>query len=109
MIPGTRGIGIPAALGLLIALAAVLFLLPPFLAVCGRGVFWPFVPRPGSTQRPGRGWRAFASRVVRRPVASLLAGLAVLAIMATGLFGHHRRARSGRKVPRAIRIGGGPR
>ncbi|SJN09972.1 hypothetical protein FM113_07845 [Leucobacter sp. 7(1)] len=87
VIPGTRGIGIPAALGLLIALAAVLFILPPFLAVCGRGVFWPFVPRPGSTQRPGRGWRAFASRVVRRPVASLLAGLAVLAIMATGLFG----------------------
>lgn len=87
VIPGTRGIGIPAALGLLIALAAVLFLLPPFLAVCGRGVFWPFVPRPGSAQRPGRGWRAFASRVVRRPVASLLAGLAVLAIMASGLWG----------------------
>ncbi|GAA1626000.1 MMPL family transporter [Leucobacter chromiireducens] len=87
VIPGTRGIGIPAALGLLIALAAVLFLLPPFLAVCGRGVFWPFVPRPGSAQRPGRGWRAFASRVVRRPMASLLAGLAVLAIMASGLWG----------------------
>ena len=87
VIPGTQGIGIPAAIGLVIALAAVLFVLPPFLAVCGRRVFWPFVPRPGVTRVPGRGWRAFASRVVRRPVASLLAGVAVLAVMATGLFG----------------------
>jgi RND superfamily putative drug exporter len=36
VIPGTRGLGISSALGLLIALAAVLFALPPVLAVCGR-------------------------------------------------------------------------
>lgn len=52
-IPMTRGLGVPAALGPLIALAAVLFVLPPLLAVCGRRVFWPFIPRPG--QRPIRG------------------------------------------------------
>lgn len=47
VIPGTHGLGVSSAIGLLIALAAVLFLLPPLLAVCGRNVFWPFIPRPG--------------------------------------------------------------
>lgn len=87
VIPGTHGLGISSAIGLLIALAAVLFLLPPALAVCGRGVFWPFVPRPGDTRRRGRAWRRIASGVTRRPVASLLAGVVLLAVMATGLFG----------------------
>ncbi len=38
VIPGTNGLGVSSAIGLLIALAAVLFLLPPLLAVCGRKV-----------------------------------------------------------------------
>lgn len=87
VIPGTHGLGISSAIGLLIALAAVLFVLPPFLAVCGRGVFWPFVPRPGAERAQGRAWRAIAESVVRRPVMGLLGGLALLAVMATGLFG----------------------
>ncbi|WP_193598014.1 MMPL family transporter [Microbacterium sp. YJN-G] len=87
VIPGTHGLGISSAIGLLIALAAVLFVLPPFLAVCGRGVFWPFVPRPGAERAQGRAWRAIAQSVVRRPVMGLLGGLALLAVMATGLFG----------------------
>lgn len=87
VIPGTHGLGVSSAIGLLIALAAVLFVLPPFLAVCGRGVFWPFVPRPGSARTQGRAWRAIAQGVVKRPVASLVAGLALLAVMATGLIG----------------------
>lgn len=86
-IPMTRGLGIPAAIGLLIALAAVLFVLPPFLAVCGRRVFWPFVPRPGQTRGQTSAWRSIASRVSKRPVVSLVAGAALLVVMATGLFG----------------------
>ncbi|GAA2885398.1 MMPL family transporter [Microbacterium esteraromaticum] len=87
VIPGTHGLGISSAIGLLIALGAVLFLLPPLLAVCGRGVFWPFVPRPGQGRTQGRGWRAVATRVVRRPGLSLLAAGALLAVMAAGLIG----------------------
>lgn len=87
VIPGTHGLGVSSAIGLLIALGAVLFLLPPLLAVCGRKVFWPFVPRPGQAKEQGRAWRAVASRVVRRPVLSLLAAGALLAVMAAGLFG----------------------
>ncbi len=87
VIPGTRGLGISSAVGLLIALVAVLFALPPVLAVCGRKVFWPFVPKPGSGVEQGRNWRAVAAHVVRRPLVGLGAGMLLLAIMATGLLG----------------------
>ncbi|MGB3376223.1 MAG: MMPL family transporter, partial [Microbacterium sp.] len=80
VIPGTHGLGVSSAIGLLVALASVLFLLPPLLVVCGRKVFWPFVPRPTATgetaRQHGRGWRRIASQVVKRPVLSLVAGFA---------------------------------
>ncbi|GAA5203484.1 MMPL family transporter [Microbacterium jejuense] len=93
VMPGTRGLGVASALGLVIALAAVLLVLPPALAVCGRGVFWPFVPRPGRQETAGSAagrvgpWRAIAARVVARPVVPVLSGLLVLGIMAAGLIG----------------------
>jgi RND superfamily putative drug exporter len=87
VIPGTRGLGIASAVGLLIALAAVLLVLPPILAVCGRGIFWPFVPRPGQNREYGKVWGAVAQKVVRRPVVSAVAGFALLGIMAAGLVG----------------------
>lgn len=86
-IPGTRGLGISSAVGLLIALLGVTLALPPVLAVCGRGVFWPFVPRPGSEAGTGGFWHAIASHVMRRPGRALASGLVLLAIMATGLLG----------------------
>ncbi|WP_441792504.1 MMPL family transporter [Leifsonia sp. YAF41] len=87
VIPGTRGLGIASAVGLLVALAFVLLVLPPVLAVCGRRVFWPFVPRPGQNKKVGRVWGAVAQKVVRRPVPAFVAGIALLAVMATGLIG----------------------
>ncbi|KYJ97034.1 MMPL family transporter [Microbacterium sp. CH1] len=87
VIPGTHGLGVSSAIGLLVALASVLFLLPPLLAVCGRTVFWPLVPRPGAAERRGGVWRTIATRVVSRPVVSLLGGAALLAVMTVGLVG----------------------
>jgi RND superfamily putative drug exporter len=87
VIPGARGLGVTSALGLVIALVAVLFALPPVLAVCGRKVFWPFVPKPGTAAGHGTAWRAVASRVVRRPLVALGAGVALLAVLGTGLIG----------------------
>lgn len=87
VIPGTRGLGISSAVGLIIALVAVLGALPPLLAVCGRGIFWPFVPRPGQDTGRRHVWGAIAGHVVRRPVVAISAGFVLLAIMATGLFG----------------------
>ena len=46
--PTTRSLGVQAASGLLVAAVFVLLMLPPLLALFGRKLFWPFVPRSGS-------------------------------------------------------------
>lgn len=84
VIPGTRGMGIAAAAGLLVALVAVLFVLPSALVVCGRRVFWPVIPRVGEQARAGF-WHRVARTVVRRPLPVLGAGLALVALMISGL------------------------
>lgn len=96
VIPGTRGLGITAAIGLIIAAAAVLFALPPVLAICGKGVFWPFVPKvqedfdDSTISKPAAKpsiWRTIATRVVKKPGIHLGAGIIILGVMATGLIG----------------------
>ncbi|MGD8202385.1 MMPL family transporter [Ornithinimicrobium sp. W1679] len=93
VIPGTRGIGVAAAVGLLVALAFAVLVLPAALAVVGREAFWPFVPRPvregdGVVRERGRDpWGAVAGLVVRRPWQVLAGGSALLVVMATGLVG----------------------
>ncbi|MFC7941874.1 MMPL family transporter [Microbacterium oxydans] len=87
VIPGTRGLGIASAVGLLIALAAVLLVLPPALAVCGRRLFWPFAPRVGDAAVTGRVWGAVAQRVSLRPWVPLVGALALLGAFAGGLAG----------------------
>ncbi len=89
-VPGTRGLGLAAALGLLVAAAAVLLVLPPLLALAGRRGFWPSVPqisdRPVDLARDSW-WGRLATRVLRRPGAAVLVGSILLAVMATGLLG----------------------
>jgi RND superfamily putative drug exporter len=41
---GTRGLGPVAASGIALSLLSALTLLPALLAICGRRIFWPFVP-----------------------------------------------------------------
>lgn len=94
-LPGTRGLGIASAVGLLVALTAVVLVLPPALAVVGRRAFWPFVPRPEGRQADhapvpetdGGLWGRVAASVVRRPWQVLAAGVALLAVMSVGLLG----------------------
>ncbi|MEV0062477.1 MMPL family transporter [Nocardia sp. NPDC050718] len=86
LLPNTRSLGAFAAAGLVVALVFVLAALPPALALCGRRVFWPFVPRADGRDTAAHGvWSAVANRVVRRP--ALVAGVAsaVLVVLATGL------------------------
>ncbi|MGW4247168.1 MMPL family transporter [Nocardia sp. NPDC004722] len=86
VLPSTRSLGAFAAAGLVVALVFVLFALPPALALCGRKVFWPFVPRVDDRDEAQAGsWYAIAARVVRRPVAVLVPVLAVLLLCASGL------------------------
>ncbi|SNC64912.1 putative drug exporter of the RND superfamily [Kytococcus aerolatus] len=86
--PSTRALGTSAAVGLLVALVLALTLLPALLALCGRGLFWPLVPRPGDRDTTEHGlWHRIAVAVQRRPATVLAASLAVLGLMATGLLG----------------------
>ncbi|MGD7732755.1 MMPL family transporter [Propionibacteriaceae bacterium G57] len=93
VLPDTRGLGLASAAGLLLAMLSVVVVLPAALAVVGRGAFWPFIPRAlqgagtaDAEDRPGV-WGRIASAVVSHPVRSLLGGLALLAVLASGLFG----------------------
>ncbi|GAA8844780.1 MMPL family transporter [Helicobacter pylori] len=86
-VPGTRGLGLASAVGLVIALAAVVLVLPAALALVGRRVFWPFVPRPDDDLSHEGIWARVARSVVRRPAVFLAGGLAVLVVLASGLLG----------------------
>ncbi|WP_174550331.1 MMPL family transporter [Nocardia coubleae] len=85
-LPNTRSLGAFAAAGLVVAVIFVLFALPPALALCGRKIFWPFVPHADGRDPAEHGiWANVAQRVVRRP--ALVAGVAsaVLVVFAAGL------------------------
>ncbi|MEU2104529.1 MMPL family transporter [Nocardia sp. NPDC019255] len=85
-VPSTRSLGVMAALGLLVAVVFVLLALPAALALCGRNVFWPFVPQADDRDTADEGiWHAIAARVVRRPAVVAASAIAVLAVCATGL------------------------
>ncbi|MFF2555320.1 MMPL family transporter [Nocardia sp. NPDC058058] len=85
-LPNTRSLGAFAAAGLVVALVFVLFALPPLLALCGRKVFWPFVPHPDDRDEAQSGvWYSIARRVVRRPVLVVVPVLAGLLLCASGL------------------------
>ncbi len=75
-------LGIPLAIGIATMLVAGLTLLPALLAILGRAVFWPSMPRKG--QRHGGLWGRVAARVVSRPVPTLVAGLVVFGGLAAG-------------------------
>lgn len=86
--PSTRSLGALAACGLVVAAVSVLVILPPLLAVCGRRLFWPFIPHAGGGAAPDSGaWRRVAEWVARRPALVATVAVAVLAALGTGLWG----------------------
>lgn len=86
--PSTRSLGALAACGLVVAAVSVLVVLPPVLALFGRRLFWPFVPRAddGATLDSGP-WHRVAEWVARRPAVVAVVAIALLAALATGLLG----------------------
>ncbi|WP_114906246.1 MMPL family transporter [Ornithinimicrobium murale] len=87
-LPGTHGLGIASAAGLVVALAAALLVLPAALAVCGRRIFWPFIPRAGQADPQATGiWSRIAHFVVGRPTQVVVAAVLALGILASGLLG----------------------
>ncbi|WP_328393199.1 MMPL family transporter [Nocardia sp. NBC_00416] len=87
-LPNTRSLGLMAAAGLLVAVLFVLVALPPALALCGRKIFWPFVPEPGDDDIAEQGvWHRIATGVVARPVAVAGGAIALLVVCSAGLLG----------------------
>lgn len=84
--PSTRSLGALAACGLMIAAVSVLVVLPPLLAVCGRRLFWPFIPVDRPATESGA-WRRVAEWVAGRPALVAVAAVAVLAALGGGLWG----------------------
>src|SRR5690606_25817151 len=83
----TRSLGASAAAGLLVVVVFVLLGLPAALALCGRKVFWPFVPEAGGPDVTETGvWHAIATRVVERRALVATSATAALVVCAAGLF-----------------------
>ncbi|HXW38909.1 MAG TPA: MMPL family transporter, partial [Acidimicrobiales bacterium] len=78
-----RGVGPGLAIGVGIVLVVELTFFPALLAVLGRAVFWPSVPRPGEA-RGGR-WGVVAARVSTRPALAVAGGVLVCGALALGL------------------------
>ncbi|MFF0585658.1 MMPL family transporter [Streptomyces sp. NPDC003781] len=83
----SRGMGPLGTVGVLCALAAMLTLLPALLVLLGRRVFWPLVPRYGSTPRDRRSlFTAMGGSAERRPRTVLVGGAVLLGALALGAF-----------------------
>ena len=80
------GLAAPLAIAIGLMLVAGLTLLPALLAIGGPVAFWPSSVRPG-TGRAGW-WGPVCSRIVRRPLATLVIGLIVFGALAVAAAGY---------------------
>jgi RND superfamily putative drug exporter len=79
------GLGPVGAMGVAVAAAAMLTLLPALLLVGGRRAFWPFVPRYGDERVAANGfWARLGSRIERRRRAAWIASTLALGALALG-------------------------
>jgi len=80
----TRGLGPVAAIGVGVALLAMITLFPALLLVFGRWIFWPSIPHFGSSDPTASGlWARMGHRIARRP--RLVWGVTALALAALSL------------------------
>ncbi|HEV2361871.1 MAG TPA: MMPL family transporter, partial [Acidimicrobiales bacterium] len=85
-----RGLGPGLAIGIAVVLVVDLTLLPAVLAILGKSVFWPRVPKAGG-YREGT-WGKVAGRVTQKPALTLVIGVLVFGGLA---FANLRYAPSG--------------
>ncbi len=81
--PGTRGLGLASAVGIIIAFIFGVFVLPGVLLLFGRWIFWPVRPKVGEAP-DHRLWNRIADMVRRKPVPLLVVSLIVLGISCVG-------------------------
>jgi RND superfamily putative drug exporter len=84
----TKGMGPVLAIGVAVALLAMMTLLPALLVITGRWVFWPDRPRYGSAEPTSRGiWARTGRRIAARPRVVWITTAVILGAMAIGLTG----------------------
>ncbi|GAA2226126.1 MMPL family transporter [Herbiconiux moechotypicola] len=88
---GNRALGVACAIGVAIAVLFALIVLPAALVVCGRGLFWPFIPRVQKdagvgTEHKGV-WMRLGRGVQRRPAVVAVVATLGIAALALGLNG----------------------
>ncbi|MER6961725.1 MMPL family transporter [Streptomyces sp. NPDC000618] len=82
----TRGLGPVAAIGVAVALLAMMTLFPALLVICGRWIFWPVIPHFGSADPTERGvWARTGQGIARRPRMTWAVTALVLALCSLGL------------------------
>lgn len=82
----TRALGPAGFIGVLCALLAAMTLLPALMVIAGRWVFWPFIPRYGSTASTRRSfWGRVSQLVGRHSRAVWVSGLLILIALSAGL------------------------
>ena len=82
------GLGPVGAMGVAVAAAAMLTLLPALLLIGGRRAFWPFVPRHGGELAQTRGfWGRLGARIERRHRFAWIVTTLALAALALGALG----------------------
>ena len=88
----TKDLGPVAAIGVVVALGAMMTLLPALLVTFGRWVFWPKRPAFGSTDPTPTGvWSRVGARISRHPRRVWVVTALVLAAMAGGLAELHAK------------------
>lgn len=86
---GNRALGFACAIGVVIAILFALITLPAALVVCGRGLFWPFIPRVVETaaqHKPGF-WTRLGRGVSRRPIVITAVSAVGIGVLTLGLSG----------------------
>ncbi|GAA2905646.1 MULTISPECIES: MMPL family transporter [Streptomyces] len=82
----TSGLGPVAAIGVAVALLAMMSLFPALLVVCGRWIFWPAIPHYGSPDPTERGiWARTGRRIAGRPRITWAVTALALAVCSLGL------------------------
>jgi RND superfamily putative drug exporter len=84
----TASLGPVLAIGIVVAFAAMMTLLPALLVIFGRWIFWPTRPAYGSEEPTSRGfWARTGGWIARRPRVVWVTTAVILGAMALGLTG----------------------
>jgi putative drug exporter of the RND superfamily len=84
-----KSLGPVGAIGIIASLIAMMTFLPAVLVICGRRLFWPFVPQfdSSSNEEASGVWSRIGNRVARGPRPIWIGTTVVLVVLALGLIG----------------------